>query len=160
MKVWSAMDTTTTGRLAEWVRQHEAGPIGELSDPADQYRTLEDLFAPRDAGAVKSPAGGGAAAPPMRILFLTHYFPPEVNAPASRTYEMCKRWVRAGHNVTVITCVPNCPTGVVFPGYFNWPLQRETMDGIRVVRVWTFLAANKGKRRRALNFLSYMVMAT
>lgn len=94
-----------------------------------------------------------------RILFLTHYFPPEGNAPASRVHEMCKRWVRDGHEVTVITCTPNHPNGVVYPGYRNWPLQQEHVDGIRVLRVWTFLAANKGKRRRALNFMIYMIMS-
>lgn len=96
----------------------------------------------------------------MRILFLTHYFPPEVNAPASRTYEHAVRWVRAGHRVTVITCNPNCPTGVVFPGYRNrlWP-QREIVDGIEVVRVWTYLAPNAGTVRRTINYLSYMISA-
>jgi glycosyltransferase involved in cell wall biosynthesis len=95
-----------------------------------------------------------------RILFLSHYFPPEGNAPASRVYEMCKRWVRDGHEVTVLTSAPNHPNGVVYEGYRNWPIQQEMIDGIHVVRVWTFLAANKGTRRRAVNFVSYMVMAT
>ena len=47
----------------------------------------------------------------MKILFLSHYFPPEVNAPASRTYEHCKQWVKMGHDVTVVTCAPNHPRG-------------------------------------------------
>ncbi len=96
----------------------------------------------------------------MKILFFCHYFPPEVNAPASRTYEHAVRWVRAGHEVTVVTCVPNCPDGVVFEGYRNQLLaQTETVDGIRVVRVWTWIAPNKGMLRRILNYLSYMVSA-
>lgn len=96
----------------------------------------------------------------MRILFLSHYFPPEVNAPAGRTYEHTVRWVRAGHDVTVVTCVPNCPDGVVYPGYRNrLRRQVETMDGIRVVRVWTYLAPNAGTARRIVNYLSYMFSA-
>lgn len=95
----------------------------------------------------------------MRILFLSHYFPPEGNAPASRTYENCKRWVREGHEVTVLTCVPNCPDGVPYEGYRNRIWQKETFDGIKVVRVWTYLAANKGRLRRTANYLSYMVSA-
>ena len=95
-----------------------------------------------------------------RILFFSHYFPPEGNAPASRVYEMCKRWANDGYDVTVVTCAPNHPAGVLYPGYRNRLVQRRMVDGIRVVRVWTYLAANKGKRRRALNFLSYMVTAT
>lgn len=96
----------------------------------------------------------------MKILFFCHYFHPEVNAPASRTYENAKRWVKAGHDVTVITSAPNAPRGEVFPGYKNRLRQVEIVDGIRVVRVWTFIAANKGTWRRILNYLSYMVTAT
>lgn len=96
----------------------------------------------------------------MKILFFSHYFPPEGNAPASRTYENCKRWVRDGHDVTVITCAPNVPDGVVYDGYTNhlWP-KREEVDGIQVLRVWTYIAANKGTVRRILNYVSYMVSA-
>lgn len=96
----------------------------------------------------------------MNILFLSHYFPPEGNAPASRTYEHCVRWVRAGHQVTVITCVPNVPDGVPYEGYRNrWRSQTEDVDGIRVIRVWTYLAANAGVVKRILNYLSYMLSA-
>ena len=93
----------------------------------------------------------------MQILFLTDNFPPEVNAPASRTYEHCREWVRAGHRVTVITGVPNFPKGRVFPGYRNHVWQRETMDGIEVVRVWTYITANAGFAKRTLDYLSFMV---
>jgi glycosyltransferase involved in cell wall biosynthesis len=96
----------------------------------------------------------------MHVLFLSHYFPPEVNAPATRTYEHCRRWVAAGHRVTVITCAPNCPTGVVAPGYKNSWLSREWVDGIRVLRVWTWLSPNKGFLGRTINYLSYMLCAT
>ena len=93
----------------------------------------------------------------MRILFLTDNFPPEVNAPASRTFEHCREWVKAGHQVTVITCAPNFPTGKVFPGYRNRLWQRETMDGIEVVRVWTYITANTKVAKRTLDYLSFMV---
>ena len=95
----------------------------------------------------------------MKILFLTHYFPPEGNAPASRTYDNCKRWVAAGHEVTVLTCAPNVPDGKVYAGYRNKLWQEEVIDGIRVVRVWTFVAPNKGAVRRTMNYLSYFVFA-
>lgn len=95
----------------------------------------------------------------MHILFLCHYFPPEVNAPASRTYENAVRWVRAGHRVTVITCAPHAPRGELFPGYRNRMRQVEWLDGIKVVRIWTHIAPNKGTVRRILNYLTYMVSA-
>ena len=94
------------------------------------------------------------------ILFLTHYFPPEGNAPASRVYSMAKRWVKSGHRVTVITCAPNVPNGIIYDGYRNRLSQRETIDGIEVIRVWTFIAANRGVIKRSINYLSYLVSAT
>jgi glycosyltransferase involved in cell wall biosynthesis len=97
----------------------------------------------------------------MRILFLSHYFPPEVNAPATRTFEHCARWVRAGHAVTVVTCAPNCPNGILYPGYKNrLRRQIEYVQGVRVVRVWTHLAPKAGTVRRIVNYLSFMVSAT
>ncbi len=96
----------------------------------------------------------------MRILFFTHYFPPEGNAPANRVHELCKRWVRNGDEVQVITCVPNVPSGTIYNGYRNRIVQTETIDGIRTTRVWTYIAANKGTLRRILNFISYMFSAS
>lgn len=95
----------------------------------------------------------------MHILFLTDNFPPEVNAPASRTHEHAREWVKAGHRVTVITCAPNFPTGKLFKGYQNRLWQREVIDGIDVVRVWTYITANQRIRRRTLDYLSYMFAA-
>lgn len=95
----------------------------------------------------------------MKILFFSHYFPPEVNAPASRTHENGRRWVKAGHELTVVTCAPNCPDGKVFQDYRNRLRQEETVDGIRVVRVWTYIAANAGTWRRIANYVSYLLSA-
>ena len=96
----------------------------------------------------------------MRILFFSHYFHPEGNAPATRVYELTRRWAKAGHDVTVITGVPNVPNGVAYEGYRNRLSQTEELDGVRVRRVWTWLAANRGTVRRTANFLSYMVSAS
>lgn len=96
----------------------------------------------------------------MRIVFFSHYYPPEVNAPASRTSEHCRIWAKGGHDVTVVTSAPNHPRGVIYPGYRNKLFQMETIDGVNVVRVWTFLAANEGFGRRTINYLSFMMSAT
>ena len=95
----------------------------------------------------------------MRILFLSHYFPPEGNAPATRTFAHCRRWVSAGHEVTVVTPAPHYPRGVLYPGYRNRLRQIQNFDGIRVVRVFTYLAANEGTWKRVANYLSYMIAA-
>lgn len=93
----------------------------------------------------------------MKILFLTDNFPPEVNAPASRTYDHCRQWVMNGDDVTVITCAPNFPQGKVYHGYRNRLWHKETMDGIKVIRVWSYIVANKGSFKRTLDFISYSV---
>ena len=93
----------------------------------------------------------------MKILFLSHYFPPEINAPASRTFEHCREWVKAGHEVTVVTCAPNHPRGKVYEGYRNRLFQREQCEGIEVFRLWTYLSANEGFVLRTLNYVSFML---
>ena len=97
---------------------------------------------------------GGSA---VRILFLTDNFPPETNAPATRTFEHARRWVRAGAAVTVVTTAPNFPAGKLFPGYRNRLVQRESIDGIETIRVWTYITANEGVARRTLDYISFMV---
>lgn len=93
----------------------------------------------------------------MHILFLTDNFPPETNAPATRTFEHTRRWVRAGAKVTVVTTAPNFPAGKVFPGYRNRLFQREWLDGVETIRVWTYITANQGFARRTLDYMSFMV---
>lgn len=91
----------------------------------------------------------------MRILFLSHYFPPEVNAPAKRTYEHCHEWARLGHEVHVVTCFPSHPQGVLYPSFRLGLGQHEVVDGVHVHRVPTYIAANKGIVKRSLNYLSF-----
>jgi glycosyltransferase involved in cell wall biosynthesis len=95
----------------------------------------------------------------MRILFITDNFPPEVNAPATRTYEHCKHWVEMGAEVTIITCAPNFPQGKVYKGYKNSLIKKEKMDGIKVIRVWSYITANEGKIKRTLDYLSFSFSA-
>ncbi len=112
------------------------------------------------AAADEADARSRKAAPvgrPLRILFLSHYFPPEVNVPASRTFEHCRAWARAGAEVTVVTCAPNHPAGKIYPGYKNRLWHEATIQGIRVIRLWTYLAPNERVFRRTLNYLSYML---
>jgi len=93
-----------------------------------------------------------------KILFLSHYFPPEVNAPANRTYEHCRIWANE-MDITVITNFPNHPDGKIFPGYKNKLVQKELIDGINVIRVWTFITPNEGFALRTMNYLIYMMMS-
>jgi len=91
----------------------------------------------------------------MKILFITDNFPPEVNAPATRTYEHCQEWIKKGIEVTVITCVPNFPHGKVYNGYKNRLYQKENIDGIEVIRVWSYINSNIGFIKRVLDYFSF-----
>jgi glycosyltransferase involved in cell wall biosynthesis len=95
----------------------------------------------------------------MRILYLSQYYPPEPGAPAARVSELSRAWVRAGHEVTVLTTMPNHPTGVVPPEYRGRALVRERMDGVDVVRTWMYAAPNKGRVKRSLAYVSYSASA-
>ncbi len=91
----------------------------------------------------------------MHILFISHYFPPEVNAPANRTYEHARRWVADGHQVTVITGVPNHPKGEIFPGYENRWIQEENRDGIRVIRTLMYLGSSENVITLSFNYVLF-----
>jgi glycosyltransferase involved in cell wall biosynthesis len=95
----------------------------------------------------------------MRITFLCQYFPPEMGAPAARTYEHARHWVSLGHQVTVITGFPNHPTGIIRPEYRGNFVKRESVDGIDLLRTWIYCAPNKGFFKRVLNFLSFFFSA-
>lgn len=95
----------------------------------------------------------------MKILFITDNFPPETNAPATRTYEHCKIWVEEGVEVTIITCFPNFPEGKVYKGYKNKLYQKEYIDGIKVIRVWSYITANQGFIKRIFDYMSFSLMA-
>ena len=94
----------------------------------------------------------------MRILFLTHYYPPEVNAPANRVHEHARVWVKEGHAVTVLTGVPNHPLGSLFPGHEN-RFQEEAIDGVRVVRTWMYLTPNAGFAKRIASYVLFLCTA-
>ena len=93
----------------------------------------------------------------MKILFLTDNFPPELNAPASRTFEHCVEWVKIGVDVTVITCFPNFPNGKIYSGYRNEFYKKEIINGIEVIRVWSYMAENSGFFKRSIDYLSFAI---
>ena len=96
----------------------------------------------------------------MHILFLSDNFPPEVNAPASRTFEHCANWIKKYEcKITVITCFPNFPQGKVYRGYKNKLFQVEHIEGIRVIRVWSYITANDGTIKRIMDYISFMFMS-
>jgi len=99
----------------------------------------------------------------VRILYVSHYFPPEMGAPAGRVAGLGSVWAASGHDVHVLTGFPHHPTGRIHPDYrraFRRGFLREHLDGMHVHRTWIFPAANRGKIRRSLNYSSFLASAT
>jgi glycosyltransferase involved in cell wall biosynthesis len=91
----------------------------------------------------------------LRVMFLTHYFPPEVGAPQTRLFELAQRCAAAGLVVTVVTGFPNYPTGVIPVDYRGKRSMEEKLDGVRVLRSSVYATPNRGFVRRILNHLSF-----
>ncbi|SKA96475.1 Glycosyltransferase involved in cell wall bisynthesis [Caloramator quimbayensis] len=91
----------------------------------------------------------------MNILFLTQYFPPEVGAPQNRIFEFAKRLKDNGHDITVLTAMPNYPKGEIYEGYKGKSFLVEDMDGIEVVRTSIYATKSKGFVKRLLNYFSF-----
>ena len=75
----------------------------------------------------------------VRTLVVCHYFPPEIGAPQARISEMARAWADAGDQVTVLTGMPNHPTGIVPPEYRGRLRAVEATGGHRVVRTWLYI---------------------
>lgn len=90
----------------------------------------------------------------MRVVFLTQYYPPEVGAPQIRLSSIAKQLRRAGHDVEVVTALPNYPEGKVFPSYRGRIVLTELIDGVRVHRTWVVAARGRGLAR-LVNYLSF-----
>jgi glycosyltransferase involved in cell wall biosynthesis len=73
---------------------------------------------------------------------------------------MAHNWVRLGHRVTIITEMPNHPSGIVHPAYRGKLIDISDLDGIRVIRVWVAASPIKSFKNRMLFYLSYMLNAT
>src|SRR5713101_4661417 len=95
---------------------------------------------------------------PVKILYISQYFPPEMGAPAARAAELSRHWARDGHDVTVLTGFPNHPTGIVPAEYrakFRHLVSREMIDGVSVIRTWLFPFPNCKAYERMLNYSSF-----
>jgi glycosyltransferase involved in cell wall biosynthesis len=90
----------------------------------------------------------------MKFLILTQYFPPEIGGAQTRLKSFATELARAGHNVEVVTALPNYPRGRFFPGYDKALYKKESLEGVTIHRVWLFPAVGSGLKR-LLNYLSF-----
>jgi glycosyltransferase involved in cell wall biosynthesis len=95
----------------------------------------------------------------VRIAYLCQYFVPEIGAPSARVSELSREWAALGHGVTVITGIPNHPTGVVPPDYRGTLFMRERMGEVDVWRNWLFATPNEGFFKKTLSHVSFMMSA-
>ena len=93
----------------------------------------------------------------MRILLLTQWFEPE---PAFKGLAFARELMARGHEVAVLTGFPNYPAGRLYPGYRVRAWQRESMEGVTVVRVPLYPSHDASLLRRAWNYVSFALSAT
>jgi glycosyltransferase involved in cell wall biosynthesis len=93
----------------------------------------------------------------VRTLIVTHYFPPETGAPQARLSALAATWAADGDDVTVLTGMPNHPTGLLPPAYRRAIRRAENADGYRIVRTWLYATPNEGVLRKTIGHLSFMV---
>lgn len=92
----------------------------------------------------------------MKITVICHYFYPEIGAPSARLFEMAKHWVAKGHQVSVVTCFPNHPTGVIPKQYRGKKFLVEEVEGIKIYRNYVYATPNEGFVKKTLGHMSFM----
>ena len=88
----------------------------------------------------------------MKILVVCQYYYPE----PFRITDICEELVKRGHEVTVLTGVPNYPEGIIYDGYKNGEKRDELINGVHVIRCWT-IPRKTGAFYRLLNYYSYVL---
>ena len=94
----------------------------------------------------------------MKILIVTQHFPPERGA-VRRLFEFARYFVRQGHEVSVLTAMPNYPDGIVPPKYRGRLFYHEELEGVKVYRSWVLPASNKYPGRRMIGFVTFLFTA-
>jgi lipopolysaccharide/colanic/teichoic acid biosynthesis glycosyltransferase/glycosyltransferase involved in cell wall biosynthesis len=95
----------------------------------------------------------------MRVLFVTQYFPPETGAAPARALHLARALLRAGHEVRVVTGLPNHPAGEIRAEYRGVRRVSEVVDGVPVERVWLHATPRKTPFTRLWNHLSFALSA-
>jgi colanic acid biosynthesis glycosyl transferase WcaI len=93
----------------------------------------------------------------MKILLLSQWYPPE---PMKLLSDMTESLVAMGHEVTVLTGFPNWPTGKIYAGYRQRLVQREIINGVRIIRIPLYPDHSGNRFKRAANFFSFALSAT
>jgi glycosyltransferase involved in cell wall biosynthesis len=95
----------------------------------------------------------------LKITILTHYFPPEVGAPQNRLFELAVRLTKQGHEITVLTAMPNYPSMKIHKAYKGKWFVEEEIEGMRILRSAIFVSESKSIILRLLNYFSFVFSA-
>lgn len=95
----------------------------------------------------------------MKLTILTQYYPPEHGAPQNRLHDLARRWVLKGHDVTVLTAMPNYPGTEIFPDYRGKFTFNEVIDGVKVIRCWILPPKKKSTVRQLICYFSFVKSA-
>ncbi len=91
----------------------------------------------------------------MKILVVCQHYYPE----PFRVADICEELVAEGHEVTVVTGVPNYPMGKVYPGYENGKKMDEVLNGVKIHRC-KIAPRKKGVINRVRNYFSFPRLST
>lgn len=87
-------------------------------------------------------------------MIITSYFPPEIGAASNRIFHLAQG-LKDDYEVSVVTPLPNYPTGKIFKDYKGKYSTKTSQDGITVYRLWLYASVSKNKFLRLFAMLSY-----
>jgi glycosyltransferase involved in cell wall biosynthesis len=94
----------------------------------------------------------------MKFIILTQFFPPEIGAAHTRLQALVRGLKDLGHEIQVVTALPNYPMGRIFPEYRGYFYRRDDMDGVPIHRTWLY-ASQGGGIMRVLSYVSFALTA-
>ncbi|MGB1308259.1 MAG: glycosyltransferase WbuB, partial [Oceanihabitans sp.] len=89
------------------------------------------------------------------VLIITSYFPPEIGAASNRIFHLAKGLEKQNHKISVITPLPNYPTGKIFKNYTGKFKHSQFENNLTIHRLWIFATVSKNKFLRLIAMLSY-----
>ncbi|MDP3442307.1 MAG: glycosyltransferase WbuB, partial [Ignavibacteria bacterium] len=93
----------------------------------------------------------------MKFIILTQYYPPETGAPQNRLHSLALNLLKQGHEVQVLTAMPNYPKYQIHKEYKGKLFNRELLDGVDVCRSWIYVSNSKSILKRLLNYFSFVL---
>ncbi|WP_303316555.1 glycosyltransferase family 4 protein [Flavivirga abyssicola] len=91
----------------------------------------------------------------ISVLIITNYFPPETGAASNRIFHLAEGLQKHNYKVSVLTPLPNYPTGQIFENYKGKFKSSSIENNITIHRLWIYASNSKNKLLRLIAMLSY-----